>query len=242
MTGIDDATKCPCIGSIFVAGVTADSQTVETWKQLGVTDSKLLTAKKRTNLAKIIKKTAHAFSIHHMNPAMIDNKCFNLNEWEMLTVFKIIQSLYRYTNLGDVYIDNWEVSTVRFNQRLQTLTHIALRSTLTTHKIRINRKKILSTNLIPEHKADENHTIVGAASILAKVASDAQYKRLAKKYGNFGSGSPADPQTRLYVWQHRHNPPPIIRTSWNTYKTLSQLDAIEYDPIYARVKNKPHTK
>ncbi len=27
--GIDDATKCPCIGSIFVAGVAANEETIQ---------------------------------------------------------------------------------------------------------------------------------------------------------------------------------------------------------------------
>lgn len=86
--------------------------------------------------------------------------------------------------------------------------------------------------LFPEHYADENHIIVGAASIIAKTSSDAQYRKYKRKYGDFGSGSPADPKTRLFVWQHRDNPLPIIRTSWNTFKTLSVLDSIEDDPFY----------
>lgn len=55
--GIDDATKCPCIGSIFVSGVVADKKTIAYWKKIGVKDSKLIAAKKRNKLATIIKKT-----------------------------------------------------------------------------------------------------------------------------------------------------------------------------------------
>jgi len=237
-TGIDDATKCPCIGSIFLAGVTADAATIETWKQLGVKDSKLITPKKRTKLAKIIKETALGFSIHQMPPQMIDNKVFNLNEWEMLTVFKIMHDLHKYGELGNVYIDNWEVTQKLFKKRFRALIKGSMRAQLVSHKIRINRTNLRALNIIAEHRADENYTIVGAASILAKTESDLQYKKYKKKYGNFGSGSPADPQTRLFVWQHRHNPLPIIRTSWNTYKTLSQLNNIEDDVIYGRIKKK----
>ena len=43
---------------------------------------------------------------------------------------------------------------------------------------------------------------------------------------------PGDPKTRLFVWQHRHNPPPIIRKSWNTFAMLAPLERIEDDPIY----------
>jgi ribonuclease HII len=97
---------------------------------------------------------------------------------------------------------------------------------------KLNQKIILSMSLVPEHYADENYTIVGAASILAKAASDNQYRKYKKIYGDFGSGSPADPKTRLFVWQNRHNPLPIIRTSWNTFKTLVNLEKIEDDKFF----------
>jgi ribonuclease HII len=58
-----------------------------------------------------------------------------------------------------------------------------------------------------------------------------RWRECHEKY-DFDSGSPADPKTRFFVWQHRNNPLPIIRKSWNTYKTLSCLDTIEKDPFY----------
>ena len=91
--GIDEATKCPCIGSIFVSGVMADHETIESWKTLGIKDSKLVAPKKREKLAEIIKDTAPGFVISQMTPAMIDDKSINLNKWEMLTVLKIIKKL-----------------------------------------------------------------------------------------------------------------------------------------------------
>jgi ribonuclease HII len=234
IAGIDDATKCPCIGSIFIAGVIADQATIEKWKQLGVKDSKLVAAKKREKFAKIIKETALGFSIAQITPHMIDNKNFNLNEWEMLTVLTIVKKLYEYGNPADVIVDNWETTQKGFRNRLKNLLSITKRKKLVEHNFRFNRKAMRQINFIAEHYADEKYTIVGAASILAKVASDKQYRSYKRKYGNFGSGSPADPKTRLFVWQHRHNPLPIIRTSWNTYKTLAVLNSIEEDPLYPK--------
>lgn len=235
IAGIDDATKCPVIGSIFLAGVVADEKTIEQWKEYGVKDSKLLTAKKREELAKIIKKTALGFIITEITPQMIDDKSFNLNDWEMLVVFKILKKLHTF-NPQEIYIDNWETTAQGFRTRFTNLLKKSARKRLVEKNIRINRKKISSLILIPEHRADENYTIVGAASILAKTSSDAQYRKYTKKYGNFGSGSPADPRTRLFVWEHREDPLPIIRTSWNTYKTLSVLTTIEDDPFYSPQK------
>ncbi len=238
IAGIDDATKCPCIGSIFIAGVVADEKTIAQWKELGVKDSKLIAPTKRYKLEKIIKESAIRFSIEQITPANMVQEIFNLNDWEMLTVFKIIKKLYRSENLHDIYIDNWEVTKKRFVERFKTLLSIKKRKLLVEHHICLNRKRLRSLNLIAEHRADENYTVVGAASILAKTASDKQYKEYKKIYGDFGSGSPADPATRLFVWQHRHNPLPIIRTTWKTFKHLVTLESIEQDSIYARVKKK----
>ncbi len=236
IAGIDDATKCPCIGSIFVAGVIATEDAVQKWQELGVKDSKLVAPKKREALAEIIKETALGYVIQDIPPRVIDDKSFNLNEWEMLTVLNIVQKLVRFGNPEKMYVDNWETSEKGFHHRLKTLTDVSLKAMLLEKKIRLDRKKIAIANFIPEHRADENYVVVGAASILAKTASDAQYRKYKKIYGDFGSGSPADPKTRLFVWQHRLNPLPIIRTSWNTYKTLSVLETIEDDPLYARIK------
>jgi ribonuclease HII len=109
--GIDDTTKSPCIGSIFIAGVIADKQTIEEWKKLGVKDSKLITAKKREELNKVIKSSASGFVIQEITPKMIDDKILNLNDWEMLTVLAITQKLKRKSNfnkvnLREIYIDN----------------------------------------------------------------------------------------------------------------------------------------
>lgn len=237
IAGIDDATKCPCIGSIFIAGVIADEKTIHEWQRLGVKDSKLIAPKKRKELAQIIKKTARAFSIQEITPHMIDDKSFNLNEWEMLVVLNIMKKLQKYAP-QEVYVDNWETSQVGFANRFKNMLDLANKEKLLEKKFRFNRKKMSKIPVIAEHYADENYTIVGAASILAKTSSDKQYRDYKRKYGNFGSGSPADPQTRLFVWQHRHNPLPIIRTSWITFKTLASYDAIEQDTLYAKTVKK----
>lgn len=236
--GIDDATKCPCIGSIFVSGVVADRKTVAYWKKLGIKDSKLVAPKKRFKLASIIKETASAFSIKEITPARIDDKNLNLNDWEMLTVFDIVHELQKTCTFNIVHVDNWEVTEQCFKNRFLRLTSHTIESLLATKNIAIEKSKLPLINFIAEHHADELYTIVGAASILSKTSSDEQYQQYKQEFGNFGSGSPADPQTRLFVFNHRHNPPHIIRKSWNTYKTIAPLKTIENDPIYMRNKNK----
>ncbi len=241
IAGIDDATKCPCIGSIFIAGVVADKKMISVWKRAGVTDSKLLSRKKREQLAELIKKTARAYSIQEVTPAMIDNKILNLNAWEMAVVLHIITQLQTKSDIDQLYVDNWEVNEALFWQRLQMVSTFDFRSTPGDSFV-IDRQLIAAVPVIPEHHADEKYTIVGAASILAKTASDFQYDEYTKIYGSFGSGNPGDPATRLFVWKHRENPLPIIRTSWNTYKTLLSLSSLEEDIISARALKKRQNK
>ncbi len=233
IAGIDDATKCPCIGSIFIVGVVADDKSVRKWKSLGVKDSKLLTPKRREHLAGIIKETAHQYIICELTPSQIDDKCFNLNEWEMLTVLQIVSRFDALEQIEEVIVDNWEVKEEKFAERLASMTRKSLAKLLKEKNVDINRERIPEILFKPEHYADETYTIVGAASILAKTSSDKQYADYREKYGDFGSGSPGDPLTRLFVWQHRKNPLPIIRTSWQTFKDLSVIERIEADELYA---------
>lgn len=238
VAGIDDATKCPCIGSIFISGVVATPKIIRSWKKLGVKDSKLIAAPKRAKLEKIIKKTALAYAIKEITPAMIDDKTYNLNDWEMIVVMQIIEELQKACPAQAVIIDNWEVTTDLFHVRYNSLTAQTGTQLSFPHNIHIDTQHIGNVPLIAQHYADTNYIVVGAASILSKQGSDRQYAEYKQQFGDFGSGSPADPKTRLFVWQHRHKPLPIMRTSWSTYKTLSALERIEDDIIYSRIFNK----
>ncbi len=74
-----------------------------------------------------------------------------------------------------------------------------------------------------EHKADANHPIVGAASILAKEQREEEIFKLRQKHKvDFGSGYPADPKTKKFLTENfdKEEYAPIIRFSWNTVKKL----------------------
>lgn len=122
---------------------------------------------------------------------------------------------------------------------MQALLSIDLEPLIGTQ---LQKERIRTVQYIPEHQADEKYIVVGAASILAKTSSDAQYDQYKQIYGDFGSGNPGDPATRAFVWKHRHNPPPIIRKSWQTFKVLSQLDDLKEDPLYLYKEQKKGAK
>ena len=70
-----------------------------------------------------------------------------------------------------------------------------------------------------EHKADENHPEVSAASIIAKVTRDKIIDELKKEIGfDIGSGYPSDPKTKLAVVElvKGELPHECLRWSWNT--------------------------
>lgn len=234
--GIDDATKCTCIGSIFIAGVVGDVSLIEKWREQGVKDSKLLGRKKRDCLDRMIRDTALASSVRHIPQPEIDDKDLNLNTWEMVSFLKLMKVLYGKRPFGKIIVDNWEVSQALFFKRLKYLTGRDMAILLKDKKVIIPKRLHRKIEIIPEHRADENHIIVGAASILARAASDRQYDRYRRIYGDFGSGSPGDPRTREYVWRNRKNPTPIIRQSWNTFKVLSALENFEDD--YSRKRKR----
>ena len=236
---MDDATKCPCIGSVFVAGVAADRDTIERWKDVGVKDSKLLSRKRRDELDRMIRSTARAHSTLHIPPELIDDKDLNLNAWEMVTMLKIIQNMRLRCDFRTVRVDNWEVSPEWFRRRFEHILDRSNATLLKRKKVRLRKRLLREMDLIPEHRADETYVVVGAASILARSASDRQYDRYRKIYGDFGSGSPGDPKTRRFVWDHRKAPVPIIRQSWQTFRTLSNLDRLADDPWYGRLRKTP---
>jgi ribonuclease HII len=236
IAGIDDATKCPCIGSLFVSGVTATPHMIRKWKSMGVKDSKLIARPKREKLAKIIMDTAVSYQIAEVTPGQMADTSLNLNDWEMLTALSIIDRLKG--NMLKIYIDNWEVSKAHFFRRMEILIREGSQKLIIEKGFELDCLRLKNLRLIPKHRADELHVIVGAASILSKVSSDAQYDVYRRQYGDFGSGSPGDPKTRHFIWKHRHDPLPIIRITWRTYKDISRLKRIEDDRICGRAKNK----
>ena len=73
-----------------------------------------------------------------------------------------------------------------------------------------------------KRQADVNHLSVSAASILAKVTREEEVEKLKQKYGNFGSGYPADPKTQEFLktkgQELKHKG--IFRKTWQTWKEL----------------------
>ena len=203
--GIDDAGRGPVIGPMILAGVLIEENQNNTLTTWGAKDSKLLTPKKRKEIKEKIKDHFESH-IEVTSPEEID-KSSNLNYLEAVKAAMIINKLTK--NLKEkvkVIIDCPSVNIESWSNDVQKL---------------INKPEIVS--LICEHKADVNHPVVSAASILAKEKREDEILKI--KFENeidFGSGYPSDPKTKEFIKKNFDNKKysQIIRFSWDTVKRL----------------------
>ena len=205
--GVDDAGRGPVIGPMILAGCILTSEAEKSLKQLGVKDSKQLTSKRREFLADEIRKQATAFDVQVTFPDEIDKaQCekIKLNELEAIKIAKIINKLNNGKQDLKLVIDCPSVSIVKWEAFLKQ--HIKKLSTL-----------IISC----EHKADQRHVSVSAASILAKSEREKQMDKLKKEYGpEIGSGYTSDPATQKFVkkYAEKYANKGIFRKCWETYQ------------------------
>lgn len=87
------------------------------------------------------------------------------------------------------------------------------------------------TRFEAEHKADEKHPIVAAASIYAKVLRDKMVADIRASTMDFGSGYPSDEKTRAAL-RDRHASAllkPYIRDRWKTLETVKQRKLFDHE-------------
>jgi len=205
LLGIDDAGRGPVLGPMILAGVLIESDEEQIIKNWGAKDSKLLTPKIRGE----IKEKIEAQFKHHIetsSPKEID-KSTNLNYLEAIKTAKIINKLTK--NLNEkvlVIVDCPSTNIESWSNDVQQL---------------IENPEIVSLSC--EHKADFNHPVVSAASIIAKERrEDEMYKLRLELKKDFGSGYPADPKTKEFIAENfdKEEYKSLIRFSWNTVKKL----------------------
>lgn len=204
IAGIDEAGRGCVMGPLVIAGVLVKQENLSALAQLGVKDSKLLTAKKREALAPEIFRLAEKHVIMKLSPQEIDRaverqtKLHKLNRLEAETMARIVTAL----RPDMVYVDAADVVEQRFAHHIQEAS-------------------TFKTRIISEHKADRTYPVVSAASIIAKVERDSEIASLREHYGDFGTGYLADPKTNLFLtaWLKTHPEyPDCVRKSWKPAK------------------------
>ena len=210
--GIDDAGRGPVVGPMVLAGCLIDKKIEKELKALGVKDSKQLTPKRREFLDEKIKELAETFEAVIIHPETIDGDLESpdrtkLNEVEAIACAEIINKINKGFNKIKVVLDCPSTNLTSWGDFLKQ--HIDNLSNL---------------EISCEHKADQNHIAVSAASIIAKNLREKEMTSLKEKYGKgLGSGYSSDPVTREFIKNHasKYKNDGIFRKSWKTWKDLN---------------------
>lgn len=199
--GMDEAGRGCVLGPLVVGGFLLPADDEARLSAVGATDSKKLSARRRVSIREALRPLGEA-AVHHISPQQID--AGNINQLE----FDAFLALILQFRPDRVMIDApcHPSGIPAFLRRLQGAVEAGG-----------GGRPLLQA----EPKADLNHPVVGAASIFAKVARDAEIEAL----GPVGSGYPSDPVTRAWLlgFITREQPfPPSVRTRWATLDNLRQ--------------------
>jgi ribonuclease HII len=200
--GIDESGRGPVCGPLVLCGYLIDDSKRENLRKIGVRDSKLLTAKKRSSMYSHLRKLADGARTVIISACEIDKLRteINLNKIEIGKM----QFLINKMKPDCAIIDAPEVNTKAFAAKIQ-------------------KGLKCECEIIAENFADKNHLEVGAASIIAKVTRDNEIKKLHTRHGNFGSGYPSDPVTVAFLknWLKKNKEfPGFVRKSWITAQLM----------------------
>ncbi|MCL2476513.1 ribonuclease HII [Candidatus Bathycorpusculum sp.] len=203
VAGVDEAGRGCVIGPLVVAGVVVLEENLPGLLELGVADSKMLSAKRRETLYPEILRLVKSHHVIKVPPYLIDRAVnstrvlYKLNHLEAHTMAKVIQEL----GPDKAFVDAADVVAQRFGNYIREFLVMAQQPII-----------------VSEHKADRNYAVVAAASIIAKVERDLEIQRLQEKYGDFGSGYLGDGRTLVFLRRllaEGHGVyPSCVRKSW----------------------------
>jgi len=189
-----------------MCGVLIKEENLPKLKSIGVKDSKLLTKQKREELFNQIISLVERYSIEQLSPEKIDyalnDPNSNLN-WVEADTSAIIINILK-PNKAIVDCPSVNISSYR-NYLVSKLSCSG------------------DMELILEHKADLNHVVVGAASILAKVTRDREIEKLKNKFKvDFGSGYLSDEKTQEFLKNNYQNKlyHSLFRKTWLPFQKL----------------------
>ncbi len=195
-------------GPMVVCGVLVDSNSLEYLRKAGVKDSKALSAKRREEYAKIIRKVASKIVSEKISAIQIDTsrrRGTNLNETEV----NVFAAIAKKLNPTELYMDAVDVNAKRFGDKIRQVSNLSLKE----------------CKIVSEHKADSKYVVVSAASIIAKTERDAVITKLHEHYGDFGSGYPTDPKSIAFLKKLIRNNeelPFFVRRSWKSVSRATQ--------------------
>ncbi|MDG6905641.1 MAG: ribonuclease HII [Nitrososphaerota archaeon] len=223
VAGVDEAGRGSVLGPLVIAGISISESELPKLMELGVKDSKLLSAKRRQSLYKEIKKVATSVVHEKIAPPSIDKVVFSGRRLRRLNYLeaKIMAKVLSRLNFDLAYVDCCDTDQKRFGFLISDLIAEQLGK-----KFTVGEPNPLSRKIKSEHHADRNYAVVSAASIIAKVTRDSIIRRLHEKHGKFGSGYPSDPDTVSFLkesYERTREFPAFARMSWLTIRRMQGL-------------------
>lgn len=200
--GIDEAGRGCVIGPMIICGVVVRHDMLGALVEIGVKDSKALSAQHRELLCIHIPPIIEKSFIAEVLPHQIDRE--NINALGIRQIARMIAAAEPDEVYMDVPVRGRGIRT--YCQKLRAL---------------LPNPAVV---LIAENKADETYPVVSAASIIAKVTRDNAISKLRDQYGDFGSGYPSDPRTKEFVtdcFASTGTFPEIVRQKWLTVRRLT---------------------
>ena len=206
--GVDEAGRGPVIGPMVIA-ICALTERDRRWcAKHGVTDSKLVSAKRREKLAQALRDRCW-YQTAIIQPPEIDeavkNRNVTLNGLEIKYMAELIKQYHSAfpDSPAEIMLD----APVRNTQPFRRLiSHLSGWQNF--------------ANLKAQNKADSRYRHVGAASIIAKSIRDTYIRKVIFELNcNIGSGYSSDKLARNYIVTAKEGNP-HIRWSWATCNNL----------------------
>jgi len=204
VAGLDEAGRGSLVGPLAVAIVAVRDRDQLALRELGARDSKTLSPGARRRIAAAISGFAYYGTVlapHWTVDASTRARGGNLNSLEAAAFAKLIAG----TCPDLAIVDSPDPRPGRFGALVTSLTE----------------GMNCGARIIALHHADERYAVVGAASVIAKVARDEGIAIYSSRYGDIGSGYPHDARTLKFVdaWMDRWDDYPyIVRREWATLR------------------------
>jgi len=209
VAGIDEAGRGALIGPMTIAGVCVEEKIEKKMKILGVKDSKQLSPKRREELYQKIGDMAKEVIVINVPACKIDkyrSQKINLDRIEAMKMAEIITMM----DADVFYIDSLGFNSPKFKNMI----------------IEYLPKEKKGMELVCKNYMDENVTVVGAASVMAKVDRDKAIKEIQEKVEmDIGVGYSHDERTIKFVdslIKSGNELPDFVRKSWVTTERLQE--------------------
>jgi ribonuclease HII len=185
LIGIDDATRCPVIGSISMALVAVDTNFFRRFSWLPIRDSKTLTPIQINKVVDCTRKHLKDFACLYIKPEQIEID--NLKDLECQAMIELLNKVYRFWK-HRIFIDNFDSSKDKFIERFQRL----LPQNVKKQELDMDKWTIIHSK----------HKVCALASIYAKYYSMIEHNDIKAVWGDFGSGNLEDPKTLQFIKEH----------------------------------------